>query len=82
MTSWLHAKGQTQKLCFQVRFQRLNFTLNACCHITQELVISRVQNSRQRGNLNLPIDNIVPQFHPIQSYFTLLRFDEKVVYTS
>ena len=55
MTSWPHVRGQPQKLWFQVRFQRLNFSLNAWRHITQERVMSRVQNSRQLGNLNLPI---------------------------
>ena len=41
----------------QVRFQQLN----AWCHTTQELVMSRIQNPRQRGNLNLPTDdNIRP----------------------
>ena len=29
MTSWLNVRGQPQKLCFQVCFQRLNFSLNA-----------------------------------------------------
>ena len=29
MTSWLHVRGQPQKLCFQVCFQRLNLNLNA-----------------------------------------------------
>ena len=43
-------------LCFQVGFERLNFRLNAWRHTTQELVMSRVQNSRQRVNLNLSID--------------------------
>ena len=51
-----HVRGQPQNLCFQVCFQRLNFNLNAWRHITHELVMSRVQNLRQRGNLNLPIE--------------------------
>ena len=53
MTSRPHVWGQPQKLCFQDCFERLNFGLNAWRHITQELVMSLVQNSRQRGNLNL-----------------------------
>ena len=51
---WMWHQGQPQKLCFQVCFQRLNFSSNAWRHITQELVMSRVQNSRQHRNLNLP----------------------------
>ena len=43
-----------QKLCFQVCLKPLNFILNAWRLVTQELLMSRVQNSRQRGNLNLP----------------------------
>ena len=56
MTSCPDVRGQPQKLCFQVCFVRLNFRLNAWRHITQKLVMSRVQNSRQRGNLNLSND--------------------------
>ena len=29
VTSWPHVRGQPQKLCFQVCFQRLNLSLNA-----------------------------------------------------
>ena len=67
MTSWLHVRGQPQKLCFQVCFQRLDFSLNAWSHITQELVMSRVQNSLQRGNLNLPIIQL--RFHSVCKWY-------------
>ena len=41
---------------FQVCLQCLKFRLNTICRdITQGLVMSRVQNPRQRGNLNLSI---------------------------
>ena len=46
--------AKPQMLCFQVCLQHLNFTLSVWRHITQELVMSRVQNSPQSGNLNLP----------------------------
>ena len=54
--------AKPQKLCFQVCLQRLNFTLKAWGHTT---VMSRFQNSRQSGNLNLPnillvINTMVP----------------------
>ena len=68
MTSWSHVGGQPQKLSFQVCFERLDFILNAWHHITQELVMSRVQNSRQRGNLNLSNDKI---FSPRKLHFRI-----------
>ena len=46
VTSFSHIRGQPQTLCFQVCLH----------HITQELMMSHVQISRQRGSLNLPID--------------------------
>ena len=70
MTSWLHVRGQPQKLCFQVCFQSLDVSLNslnAWSHITQELVMSRVQNSRQHGNLNLL--TIQLRFHSVCKWY-------------
>ena len=55
VASWPHIRGQPQKLSYQVCFQRLNISLNAQRHITQELVMSLVQNSVNVGILNLPI---------------------------
>ena len=54
MTSLSHVRGQPVRLCFQVCLWCLNFSLNKCCHITNELVMSRVQIPRQRGNINFP----------------------------
>ena len=45
----------TSKPLFSGLFSTSELSLNAWRHITQELVMSRVQNLRQRGNLNLPI---------------------------
>ena len=55
MTSWSHVRGQPVGLCFQVCLKRLDLSLNARRHISQKLVMSRIQNPHQRGNLNLPI---------------------------
>ena len=42
----------------QVCLQKSELHLNTWHHITQELVISRIQNPRQCGNLNLPYHSI------------------------
>ena len=51
VTTWSDVRGQPQKPSFQVCLQRLYFSLNAWRRTTQELVMSHVQNPRQRGNL-------------------------------
>ena len=56
---WMWRHGHTleanlKSSVFKFVFQRLNFSLNAWRNITQEMVMSHVQNLRQRGNLNLP----------------------------
>ena len=75
VTSWPHVRGQLQKLCFQVCFYCLNFSLNALRQITQWLMMSRIQNPRQRGNLNLLIQYILQIYYPKNRTKSILRIE-------
>ena len=58
VTPCSHLGGKSQKLTFKVCLQTSErHRWNAWRHITQNLVMSRFQNQRQRGNLNLPIED-------------------------